>query len=280
MLGLDLLMPDSERTQPAHEVAPVPVELAPDTVKDQLISAGLWAAGLAWLAPMMGLQMLGHRLVGAERIQWLERVYARGQIALTGSRWRTVVDPAIDPGRPYLFFQNHINHLDHCTMYCATRHFKQGLELEKHFDYPIYGAFMRSRGTVPVRPGNPRELITLRERVRDELNQGHSLLVFPEGTRTLDGRLGKLQAGVFRIAQELEAPIVPVTVTGMYRVMRKGSLLIRPGYDVTVYCDAPIETKDRTSRSELRAIIEQARTTMSRRLDDYWQTSSAQPRLF
>jgi 1-acyl-sn-glycerol-3-phosphate acyltransferase len=85
---------------------------------------------------------------------------------------------------------------------------------------------------------------------------------------------------VFRIAQELEAPIVPVTVTGMYRVMRKGSLLIRPGYDVTVYCDAPIETKDRTSRSELRAIIEQVRTTMSRRLDEYWQTSSAQPRLF
>lgn len=280
MLRRDVLMADSERTQPSGHAAEVPVELAPDTLKDQLISAGLWAAGVAWLAPMMGLQMLGHRLVGPEGTEWLGRLYSRGQVGLTGSRWRAVVDPAIDPGRPYLFFQNHVNHLDHCTMYCATPHFKQGLELEKHFEYPIYGAFMRSRGTVPVRPGNPRELITLRERVRAELNQGRSLLVFPEGTRTLDGRLGKLQAGVFRIAQELEAPIVPVTVTGMYRVMRKGSLLIRPGYDVTVYCDAPIETKDRTSRGELRAIMDQVRTTMNRRLDDYWQTSSARPRLF
>jgi 1-acyl-sn-glycerol-3-phosphate acyltransferase len=269
-------MPDSERTQPA----PATVALARDTLKDQLISAGLWAAGVSWLAPMMGLQMLGHRLVGPERIHGLGRLYARGQVALTGSRWRTVVHPAIDPGRPYLFFQNHVNHLDHCTMYCATPHFKQGVELEKHFDYPIYGAFMRSRGTVPVRPGNPRELIVLRERFREELDQGRSLLVFPEGTRTLDGRLGKLQAGVFRIAQELEAPIIPVTVTGMYRVMRKGSLLIRPGYDVTVYCNAPIETRGRTSRTELRSIIEQVRGIMSARLDEYWRTSEVRPRLF
>lgn len=260
-------MPDSERSVSA------PV-LAPDTWKDQLISAGLWAAGLAWLAPMMGLQMLGHRLVGPERIQWLERLYTGGQVALTGSRWRAVVDPAIDPARQYMFFQNHVNHLDHCTMYRATPHFKQGLELEKHFSYPIYGAFMRSRGTIPVRPGNPRELIVLRERVREELARGRSLLVFPEGTRTLDGQLGKLQSGVFRIAQELEAPIIPVTVTGMYRVMRKGSLLIRPGYDVTVYCDAPIETRGRGSRTELRAIIEEVRQVMTTRLDAYWDQGS------
>jgi len=88
MLRADVLMADSERNQPSGEVA---VELASDTLKDQLISAGLWAAGVAWLAPMMGLQMLGHRLVGPERIQWLERLYTRGQVALTGSRWHSVV---------------------------------------------------------------------------------------------------------------------------------------------------------------------------------------------
>jgi 1-acyl-sn-glycerol-3-phosphate acyltransferase len=270
-------MPDSERSQAAATAAPNPVSLAPDTLGDQLLSAGLWLAGVSWLAPMMGLQMLGHRLVGPDRIQWLERLYTRGQVALTGSRWRAVVDPAIDPARPYLFFQNHVNHLDHCTMYCATPHFKQGVELEKHFEYPVYGAFMRSRGTLPVRPGHLREIVVLRDRIRDEMAKGHSLLIFPEGTRTLDGQLGKLQSGVFRIAQELEAPIVPVTVTGMYRVMRKGSLLIRPGYDVTVYCDAPIETRG-TGRTELRGLIEQVRGVMTRRLDEYWRTSQPHPR--
>lgn len=256
-------MPDSGLSSSA------PVDLAPDTTLDRALSVALWGAGVAWLAPMMGLQMLAHRALPPRRTQWLERLYTRGQVALTGSRWRAVVDPSIDPARPYFFFQNHTNHLDHCTMYCATPHFKQGVELEEHFRYPIYGAFMRSRGTLPVRRGNLRALGELRDRMRAELERGHSLLVFPEGTRTLDGRLGTLQAGVFRIAQELGAPIVPVTVTGMYRVMRKGSLLIRPGYEVTVYCDAPIETAG-TSRKQLPELIERVRSAMTRRLDAYW----------
>jgi 1-acyl-sn-glycerol-3-phosphate acyltransferase len=256
-----------------------PVELAPDTLVDRLVSVGLWGAGVSWLVPMMGMQMALHRAVGPERIGWLERLYTRGQILLTGSRWRAVVDPGIDPERPYFFFQNHVNHLDHCAMYAATPHFKQGVELEEHFKYPVYGAFMRSRGTLPVRRGGARDYLDLRERARTEYQRGHSLLVFPEGTRTLTGRLGELQQGVFRIAQEVGAPIVPVTVTGMYRVMRKGSLLIRPGYDVTVYCDAPIETAG-TTRRQLPMLMDQVRTTMTRRLDAYWAEGSTRPALW
>jgi 1-acyl-sn-glycerol-3-phosphate acyltransferase len=257
---------------PSSPVTAVPVVLRPDTALNIPITAALWAAGLAWLVPMMGLQMLAHRLVGPDRVQWLERLYTRGQVLLTGSRWRAVVDPSIDPARPYMFFQNHVNHLDHCTMYAATPHFKQGVELEDHFRYPIYGAFMRSRGTVPVRRTSPRDFLTLRDDMRVEFERGRSLLVFPEGTRTLTGHLGEFQQGVFRIAQELGAPIVPVTVTGMYRVMRKGSLHIRPGYDVTVYCDAPIETAG-TGRRELRGLMESVRLVMQKRLDAYWASS-------
>jgi 1-acyl-sn-glycerol-3-phosphate acyltransferase len=246
-----------------------PVVLRPDTPIDYALGAGLWAAGIAWIVPMMGLQIVMHRLVGPDNMQWLERLYTRGQVALTGSRWRAHVDPAIDPKRPYMFFQNHVNNLDHCTMYAATPHFKQGVELEEHFRYPVYGAFMRSRGTLPVTRGSPRHFIRLREQMRDELARGHSLLVFPEGTRTLTGRLGEFQVGVFRIAIELQAPIVPVTVTGMYRVMRKGSLLIRPGYDVTVYCDAPIETEG-MRRKDIPQLMAAVRAVMAARVDAYW----------
>ncbi|MDD9967600.1 MAG: lysophospholipid acyltransferase family protein [Myxococcales bacterium] len=257
----------------AHPAPQEPeVVLSPDTLADRCVSVALWGAGLTWLGGMMGLQIALHRFMAPERIQWLERLYTRGQVALTGSRWRAVVDPRVDPDRAYMFFQNHVNHLDHCAMYCATPHFKQGVELKKHFEYPVYGHFMRGRGTIPVEPDNPRALRDLLRRAGEELAQGHSLLIFPEGTRTLTGHLGDFQPGVFRVAQRLEAPIVPVTVTGMYRVMRKGSYLIRPGYDVTVYCDAPIETAG-TARRDLPHLMAQVRKVMQQRLSHYFRTS-------
>jgi 1-acyl-sn-glycerol-3-phosphate acyltransferase len=261
-------------TAASESPAPEPVVLRSDTPVDYAVAAALWAAGVAWLVPMMGLQMAMHRLVGPDNMQWLERLYTRGQVLLTGSRWRAHVDPAIDPKRAYMFFQNHVNHLDHCTMYAATGHFKQGVELEDHFRYPVYGAFMRSRGTLAVKRGSARHFVTLRNQMRDEFGRGHSLLVFPEGTRTVTGRLGEFQSGVFRIAVDLQAPIIPVTVTGMYRVMRKGSLLIRPGYDVTVYCDAPIQTKG-LRRADIPQLMASVRAVMDRRLEAYWAESNA-----
>jgi 1-acyl-sn-glycerol-3-phosphate acyltransferase len=265
-----------DRAQTVHRPA-VPLER--DGVLDVAVSAGMWALGVAWLAPMLALQMALYRKVAPDRLQWLERLYTRGQVALTGTRWHAVVDPRIDPNQPYAFFQNHVSHIDHCTLYSATPHFKQGVELAEHFRYPVYGAYMRSRGTIPVGRESISQLRDLQRRMRDEVERGHSLLVFPEGTRTLDGHVGELQPGVFRIVQQLGMPIVPVTVTGIYRVMRKGSYLIRPGYDVTVYCDAPIETRA-TTRKELPELIARVRNTMESRLDAYWGEGPKRPSLF
>jgi 1-acyl-sn-glycerol-3-phosphate acyltransferase len=272
MSGTSAEQRDGDARTSAKSARP-PIALAPDTPLDVAMAAALWAAGVAWLVPMMALQIALYGRFDPRRLQWLERLYTRGQVALTGTRWRAVVDSAIDPQRPYVFMQNHVNHLDHCTMYCATPHFKQGVELEEHFRYPVYGAFMRRRGTIPVKRGDIAQLRELITRMRTELNAGKSLLLFPEGTRTVDGHLGPLQPGLFRVVQQLGAPIVPVTVTGMYRVMRKGSLLIRPGHEVTVYCDRPIETVGLT-RKDVPELMSRVRAAIDSRLDAYWRETT------
>ena len=94
--------------------------------------------------------------------------------------------------------------------------------------------------------------------------------MFPEGTRTLDGHVGPFRQGVFRIVQQIGAPIVPVTVTGMYRVMHKGSYVLHPGFDVTAHCDAPIETTG-LSRRDVPGLMERVRSAMVARLDAYWR---------
>lgn len=246
-----------------------PVELVPATLLDRVVSVGLWTAGLTWLAPMMGIQMALMRFVDPRRLDGLARVYTRGQIALTGTRCKSVVHSAIDPGRPYIFFQNHTNHLDNCTIYHVTPHFKQGIELEEHFRYPIYGWFMKQRGTIPVKLGSLSKMRELTARMRAEIDKGNSLLAFPEGTRTRDGHLGAFQPGLFRMARLLGAPIVPVTVTGMYLVMRKGSYLLSPGHAVTIYCDQPVETSGLSPR-DIPDLMARVHRTMSDRLEAYW----------
>ena len=71
----------------------------------------------------------------------LQRWYAKWGLKVTGSSWKAVVHPKVDPGRPYLFAHNHTNHFDFILMHNATPHYKQGVELEEHFKIPFYGWF-------------------------------------------------------------------------------------------------------------------------------------------
>lgn len=245
---------------------------------DRAVSAGLWAAGLAWLVPLLGTMMTVALVLPPDRTDWLSRLYCRGQVALTGARWRAVVDPAVDPHRAYLFVANHVNLLDHVTMYPATPHFKQGMELASHFDIPVYGWFMRQRGTIPVESGaGAAQLDALRARVAAEVARGHSILAFPEGTRTRDGRVRRFRKGVFVLARDLGLPIVPVTVTGMYEILRADSGLMRPGREVTVYCDAPIDPTG-VPDAQIPQLAQRVREGIAARVDAHWAAAEQEPR--
>ena len=237
-----------------------------ESLREKVSSAGLWAACVGWSLPVLNTLTVLQSIMPPERVDWLSRVYCRGQVRLLSKRWRPVVHPAIEPDRAYLFLQNHVNHFDHCVLYPATPHFKQGIELAEHFRVPLYGWFMRSRGTIGIERGSISALKAFRRRVEEEVTLGRSILAFPEGTRTLDGRVGEFQLGLFHIARELSLPIVPVAVTGWYEVMHKGSTRIRRGREVTVYCDEPIETAG-LRRRDVRALADSTRAVMAARVD-------------
>jgi 1-acyl-sn-glycerol-3-phosphate acyltransferase len=73
------------------------------------------------------------------------------------------------------------------------------------------------------------------------VSESHSLIVFPEGTRSVDGRVGRFKKGSFVVAIEAQLPVVPVSVAGSRFVMSKGQLMVRPG-DVRVIVHEPIPT--------------------------------------
>jgi 1-acyl-sn-glycerol-3-phosphate acyltransferase len=239
------------------------------TVRDLVVNALLWGVGVSFLVPYLGASTLLYQVMPSHRADFLGKFYCWAQLGLTFNRWRAVVHPDVDPGRPYIFAQNHTNHFDHVAMYNATPHFKQGLELETHFAYPFYGWFMKARGTIPVPKDRQGRTEAVREGIRREIEAGRSILAFPEGTRTVGGRLGPLRKGIFVIARDLGVPIVPTAVTGAFDMMRKGSLVIRPGNEITVYCDAPVEMAG-VSDEDIPAKMEEVRRALAGRIDAYW----------
>jgi 1-acyl-sn-glycerol-3-phosphate acyltransferase len=238
---------------------------------DYALSAGLWVAGVAWGLPTLtALTVLGNQFkVPPDKMQPLYRVYSAIQLGLLGIKLKHHRHPDILPDQPYFFLQNHINHFDFIACHNTSPHYRQGIELASHFKYPLYGPFMKSRGTVAVHPGQGGQSERLREDIRRETDRGRSILGFPEGTRTTDGRVKPFRKGIFFIARDLGVPIVPTAVTGMFEVMRKGSVMLRPGYEVNVYMDAPIEMAN-LSDEEVLEVMERTYTQIKGYVDAYY----------
>jgi 1-acyl-sn-glycerol-3-phosphate acyltransferase len=103
------------------------------------------------------------------------------------------------------------------------------LAKKEFFRVPVLGRAMRRRGFVPVDRGNRERAIQAVEQATRSLQAGHSFLVFPEGTRSPDGRLRSFKKGVFLMAIKAGAPIVPISVSGSRKIMPKGKFMISPG---------------------------------------------------
>ena len=120
---------------------------------------------------------------------------------------------------------------------------------------------LRRTGHLLVDRRNPDRAGILR-RWKGLVDQGLSLIVFPEGTRSEDGRVGLFKAGSFLMAIEASLPVVPVSVDGTRRVMRKGRLTTRPGH-ATLVVHAPIATTG-LGVGDARALAQQVREIVSR----------------
>ena len=105
------------------------------------------------------------------------------------------------------------------------------------FANPIFGRLIAAVNAFPVRR-NTADLGAIKEAMR-RLKQGRLLLMFPEGTRTPDGRIQPLLPGMFAIAKKTEVPIVPVLIDGVFKAWPRHQFLPVPG-DVIVEYDKPI----------------------------------------
>lgn len=145
--------------------------------------------------------------------------------------------------KTYLFMSNHVNLFDGFVIFGYIPNFIRGVELDEHFDWPFWGWIIRRLGMIPISHTNARSALESLKRAKTMIAAGTSMVILPEGHRTLDGKFSPFKRGSFLLAKEAGVDIVPVVMVGAYKINRKGSLIIRPG-KVTLRFGEPLLYQD------------------------------------
>jgi 1-acyl-sn-glycerol-3-phosphate acyltransferase len=201
---------------------------------------------VAFLAPCIVLgTLVGYpvaRILG--RREMLSRV-GRGcaRIALRLAGVHVVVEGHDRPDRApgVLLVSNHASHLDVTVLLGALGVDFIALLKKELCRFPVGGP-LRFLGFIPVDRGDPAQSADAMAEAVAALRSGRRLLVFPEGTRSPDGRLREFKRGAFAIAVEAGCRLVPLALEGTHRLMPRGSRAIHPG-PVRVRVLQPVEAQ-------------------------------------
>jgi 1-acyl-sn-glycerol-3-phosphate acyltransferase len=209
------------------------------------------------LGPIAGLIGIPYSFLVSD-ISRLYRVamwIAHAGVRAAGIRTEVVGVENVPVGTSCIFICNHVSNLDPPVLLPLLPGRSSVLLKKELMRIPILGLAMRMGKFVPVERGQRREAAKASvAAAADALRSGLHIVVFPEGTRSLDGRLSAFKKGPFYLAQETQAPIVPVAISGTQTMMRKGSAAITPGL-ARVQLLPSIDPMQFATRDELIAAV-------------------------
>ncbi len=191
---------------------------------------------------------------------WLARVaWAPAGLWLSGVLLE-VSAPSGWPSGPAIYVSNHESALDPWILFRAIPRSLRFVAKRELFRIPVFGWYLALAKFVPVDRADRSRSVTALRKAGRMVRAGTSLLVFPEGTRSEEGRIREFKKGPFVLAVEAGTPVVPIAIVGAAALNPKGRIEVRPG-TVRVLVGEPVEPRghDRNSllREVRRRIIEQ-----------------------
>ncbi len=163
------------------------------------------------------------------------------------------------PGKTYVFVANHQSIYDIPVLFWSIPFQLRIIAKESLGRFPMLGPHLKRTGHMLVDRSRPDRTGILGWASRLTSN-GLSLIVFPEGTRSRDGVMGKFKGGSIMLAMQAGLPLVPISVVGSRRVMKKGEFTTRP-WRVTLIVHDPLETvaNAKPTPAQIRELAEQVR---------------------
>jgi len=185
-----------------------------------------------------------------DAMYWTALWVARVGVRMAGVRWKLIGLEQLPMTSNYIFMSNHVSNLDPPLLIPLLPRRVTVMVKKELFKLPILGRAMRMADFVPIDRSNRDAAIGSVREAATIVRKGLDLVVFPEGTRSPDGRLLPFKKGSFYLAMDTGVPIVPVTILGTEELLPKGSVLARPGR-VSIVFHSPIDPKGFTDRDEL-----------------------------
>ncbi len=177
-----------------------------------------------------------------ERARW----FGRRVIDVLDVRLTATGSDRVPQGRAYVYMSNHQSHLDIPMLYATLPSPSiRMLAKTELFRIPLWGRGLREAEFVEIDRSNHASAVRSIEHAAQLLRDGVSIYLAPEGTRSRDGRIGKLKKGGFHLALETGTPIVPIAISGTRHVLPAGGKAMTYDVPVHVVIGAPIPVEGR-----------------------------------
>jgi len=168
------------------------------------------------------------------------KLWSRTMLGATGTR---VTFHGIDNAyrhSPCIFICNHQSIIDIWAIFSFVPPETRFVAKQELFRLPFLGWALRASGCISINRGRRAEAIRSLQVAGERIRVGRSVVLFPEGSRSDDGRLAPFKKGGFHLALQAGVPVVPVAITGSFDVMSKNKLTVTPG-PVEVFVEPPID---------------------------------------
>jgi 1-acyl-sn-glycerol-3-phosphate acyltransferase len=176
---------------------------------------------------------------------------------IAGAKIKLVGLDKFDPAGTYIFMSNHVSNLDPPVLVPLIPRRTSVLAKREIWRIPILAKALDLAEIVPVERHNRDAAIQSIRRAGEVMRHGINMTIYPEGTRSPDGKLLPFKKGPFHLAAETGFPIVPVTILGTEEMLPKGSSIVKGGTATLVF-HPPVDPKRFGSREELMQAVRDA----------------------
>ena len=189
----------------------------------------------------------------------ISSLWCRLLCKLNGVKLEIVGQENILTDKPQIFVSNHQGYFDIFALSGYLPVQIRWVAKSSLFKIPFMGWAMSASGYIPVERDDRKKSYEAFNKTIEKIKAGSSIIIFPEGTRSEDGKIGPFKKGSNLIASRSKSPMAPVTLIGSGDIIKKGSAVVTPGL-VKVIISPPVEPK--SNKKENEEILESIRRTI------------------